>query len=187
MSKFSVSVCKWKILENDLRCFTLTLRSGKAQLQVNEYGVGSWDFILHSSMKFLLCFHLQTGSGDHPLYSSLGTLPGGWNTRKMKVIFTLQRTCAEFQEQCHFRDTAHWDLQIATATYTTICKPSCSFSSFRLLQQYTQSGAQLINHVSYVVSPVTYNCSLQLHISMYFCHNVYFTNIHQFQRCNWDK
>jgi len=140
MSKFSVSVCKWKIWENDLQCFTPTLWAGKAQLKVNEYGVGSSDFILHSSMKFPLCFHLQTGSGGHPLSSSLGTLPGGWNTRKIKVIFTLQRTYAEFQEQWHFRDTTQWDLQIATATHTTICKPSCSFSSFRLLQQYTIRG-----------------------------------------------
>lgn len=74
MSKFSVNVCKLEILENDLQCFTLTMWAGKAQLKVNEYGVGSWDFILHSSMNFPLCFHLQTVSGGHPL-SSLGTLP----------------------------------------------------------------------------------------------------------------
>jgi len=102
MSKFSVNVCKLEILENDLQCFTLTMWAGKAQLKVNEYGVGSWDFILHSSMNFPLCFHLQTVSGGHPL-SSLGTLPDWWNTRKIKVIFTLQWTCAEFQEQWHFQ------------------------------------------------------------------------------------
>jgi hypothetical protein len=39
------------------------LRAGKALLKVNEYGVGSWDFILRRSMKFPLRFHLQTGSG----------------------------------------------------------------------------------------------------------------------------
>lgn len=76
MSKFSVSVCKLNILENDLQCVTLTLWAGKTQLKVNDYGVGSWDLILLSSMKCPLCFHLQTGSGGHPLSSFLGTLPG---------------------------------------------------------------------------------------------------------------
>jgi hypothetical protein len=29
----------------------------------SDYKVDSWDFIIHSNMKFPLCFHLQTGSG----------------------------------------------------------------------------------------------------------------------------
>jgi hypothetical protein len=86
MSKFSISVCKWNILENDLKCFTLTMGAGKVRLKVNDYGWGGQlDFILYSSMKFPLCFHLQTGSGCHPLFSCLGTLPGVWSYHQNSV------------------------------------------------------------------------------------------------------
>jgi len=134
MSKFSVSVCKWKILENDLQCFTLTLQAEKAQLQMNEYGVGSWDFILHSSMKFLLCFHLQTGSGDHPLSSSLGTLPGDETQGKWRSFSHCRGHVQSFKNSVTL-EILHSEI-------------------FRLLQQHTQ---QYVNHLVHSLLSDCYN------------------------------
>ena len=129
-----------------------TLRAGKPQLEVNEYGVGSWDFILHSSMKFPLCFHLQTVSG--------GThCPTPW---ALCQVDETQRKLSSF---------SHWRGHVQSFKNSGTLEILHS-ETFRLLQQHTQqylnhlvhsllsdcynntqSGAQLVNHVSYMFLP----------------------------------
>ena len=53
--------------------FYSDIRGGMAHLTVTTKWAAEASF---SSMKFPLCFHLQTGSGGHPVPSPVSTLQG---------------------------------------------------------------------------------------------------------------
>ena len=91
---FSVSVYKWKIWENYLHYFTLTL--GIRMAQLSDCKAGRRCSILYRSVTFHLCCHLQTGFGGHPVFSPASTLPGVWSCHlspmsrlKMSEVFKI--------------------------------------------------------------------------------------------------
>jgi hypothetical protein len=75
---FSISVCEWKIWENYLQYFTLTLGAGMVELTVTtrwtagvSLSIVIWSFLFVSISKQI--------HGCHPVSSPASTLPEVWN------------------------------------------------------------------------------------------------------------